>query len=142
MITWLRKLAWSLLGIPTHYDLRIHPLVRIDYPANVHRGMGGCTGQGSFLQGPGHIWIGDDVWMGPNAGIITANHDFADLSKDAEPKDIHIDAHCWIGMNAVILPGVHLGEHTVVGAGAIVTHSYPEGHCVVAGNPAKVIREI
>ncbi|MCK9571130.1 hypothetical protein M0R72_19430 [Candidatus Pacearchaeota archaeon] len=45
-------------------------------------------------------------------------------------------------MNAVILPGVRLGPHTVVGAGAIVTHSYPGGHCVIAGNPAKVIRKV
>ncbi len=45
-------------------------------------------------------------------------------------------------MNAVILPGVTLGDHTVVGAGAIVTKSFPDGHCIIAGNPAKEIRKI
>ena len=45
-------------------------------------------------------------------------------------------------MNSVILPGVVLGEHTVVGAGSIVTKSFPEGYCVIAGNPAKIIRKI
>ena len=142
MLNWLRSLAWAFLGIPTHYDLRIHPLVRVDHPANVHRGSGGCIGQGSFLQGPGQIYISDDVWIGPNVGIITANHDLENLSKDAEPSDVVIGDHCWIGMNAVLLPGVTLGPHTVVGAGAIVTHSYPGGHRVLVGNPAKVIRQL
>lgn len=82
------------------------------------------------------------MWIGPNVGLITANHDLSDLSKNAEPRDISIAEHCWIGMNAVILPGVRLGPHTVVGAGAVVTKSFPDGHCAVAGNPAKVIRRL
>ena len=45
-------------------------------------------------------------------------------------------------MNAMIMPGVELGPHTVVGAGAVVTKSFPEGHCVIAGNPAKLIKKI
>jgi acetyltransferase-like isoleucine patch superfamily enzyme len=45
-------------------------------------------------------------------------------------------------MNAVILPGVVLGDHTIVGAGAVVTKSFPEGYCIIAGVPAKVIKTI
>ena len=45
-------------------------------------------------------------------------------------------------MNSVILPGVVLGDHTVVGAGSIVTKSFEDGYCVIAGNPAKVIRTL
>ena len=45
-------------------------------------------------------------------------------------------------MNAVILPGVELGEKTVVGAGAVVTKSFKEGHCVIGGNPAKLIKKL
>ena len=45
-------------------------------------------------------------------------------------------------MNAVILPGVELGDHTVVGAGAVVTKSFSEGYCVIGGNPAKIIKYI
>lgn len=54
-------------------------------------------------------------------------------------KPITIGDNCWIGMNAVVLTGVELGDYTTVGAGAVVTHSFP-GHCVIAGNPARVIR--
>jgi acetyltransferase-like isoleucine patch superfamily enzyme len=55
-------------------------------------------------------------------------------------KDIHLGEKCWIGMNAVILPGVVLGPGTVVGAGAVVTKSFPEGHVVLAGIPAKAVK--
>lgn len=49
---------------------------------------------------------------------------------------------CWIGMNSVILPGVVLGDNTIVGAGSVVTKSFENGHCVVAGNPAKLIKRL
>jgi acetyltransferase-like isoleucine patch superfamily enzyme len=45
-------------------------------------------------------------------------------------------------MNAVILPGVTLGDHTIVGAGSVVTKSFENGNCVIAGNPAKIIKNL
>lgn len=45
-------------------------------------------------------------------------------------------------MNSVVLPGCHLGPYTIVGAGAVVTKSFPEGHCVIVGNPARIIRHL
>ena len=55
---------------------------------------------------------------------------------------IIIGQGCWIGMNSVILPGVVLGEKTIVGAGSVVTKSFLEGYCVIAGNPAKKIKDL
>ncbi len=88
------------------------------------------------------IKIGRGTFIAANVGIITANHDLQNLEKHMSGKDVTIGEKCWIGMNSVILPGVTLGEGTVVGAGSIVTKSFPEGHCVIAGNPAKLIREL
>ncbi|MCO4337968.1 acyltransferase [Staphylococcus agnetis] len=88
------------------------------------------------------IYIGKGVYIAPNVGIITANHDFNDLHAHNEGKNVVIGDKSWIGMNAVILPGVTLGEKTIVGAGAIVTKSFPEGNVVLAGNPAKKIKEL
>ncbi len=97
---------------------------------------------GSYFQAFGKITIGRGTYIAQNVGIITANHDLLDLDKHAEPKPVTIGEKCWIGMNSVILPGVVLGPHTIVGAGSIVTKSFPDGNCVIAGNPAKMIKRI
>ena len=86
--------------------------------------------------------IGRNVYIAPNVGIITSNHDVNDPSRHLPGKDVIIGDGVWIGMNAVILPGVVLGPGTVVGAGAIVTKSFEEGNCVIAGNPARLLRKI
>ena len=88
----------------------------------------------------GKIKIGKGTWIGPGCGILTQHHDLQDLSKGVPPKDVVIGADCWIGMHSVIMPGVILGDHTIVGAGSIVTKSFPEGNRIIAGNPARMIR--
>lgn len=85
------------------------------------------------------IKIGKDVWIAQNVGIITENHDPMNPDKHLAAKSVTIEDHCWIGMNAMILPGVTLGEYTTVGAGSVVTKSFP-GHCIIAGNPAKILK--
>lgn len=88
----------------------------------------------------GRIIIGRNCFIAPNVGLITTNHDVNDITKHVEGKDIVLGEKCWLGMNSMILPGVILGPQTVVGAGSVVTHSFPEGHCIIAGNPARIIR--
>ncbi|MDD3999766.1 MAG: DapH/DapD/GlmU-related protein [Bacilli bacterium] len=97
---------------------------------------------GNYFQSLGaKIFIGKGTYIAPNVGIITTNHDIKNPEKHVIGQDVIIGANCWIGMNAMILPGVKLGDHTVIGAGAVVTKSFPEGFCVIAGNPAKKIKE-
>ena len=88
------------------------------------------------------IIIGKGTYIAPNVGIITSNHDVDNLDEHQPGKDVIIKEKCWIGMNSIILPGVLLGEKTIVGAGSVVTKSFPDGNCIVAGNPAKVIRNL
>lgn len=88
------------------------------------------------------IRIGKGTWIASNVGIITENHNPSCVAEHLPAQPVTIGENCWIGMNAVLLPGVTLGDGTVVGAGSVVTHSFPQGHCVVAGNPARVLREI
>lgn len=97
---------------------------------------------GCYFQAHAKISIGKGCWIAPNVGLITANHDFMDLNKHSTALPISIGENCWIGMNAMILPGVVLGKHTIVGAGSVVTKSFPDGNCVIAGNPARKIREL
>lgn len=98
---------------------------------------------GKYFQNFGaRITIGRGSWIASNVGIITANHDPADLARHLPGEPVTLGESCWIGMNSVILPGVTLGPRTIVGAGSVVTHSYPGGHCVIAGNPARLIRAL
>ncbi|OMD89413.1 DapH/DapD/GlmU-related protein [Paenibacillus odorifer] len=98
---------------------------------------------GTYFQAlDGKIKIGKGAWIAPNVGIITSNHNLLNLEERSQGRDVIIGENCWIGMNAVILPGVILGSNTVVGAGAIVTKSFPLGNCVIAGNPAKLVKYI
>ena len=105
--------------------------------------VGLFNGFGNYFQAfDGDITIGKGTYIAKNVGLITANHDPTDPDKHLPGKNIVLGEKCWIGMNAVILPGVTLGPHTVVGAGSVVTHSFPEGNCVIAGNPAKLLRRL
>lgn len=90
----------------------------------------------------GTIEIGHGTYIAPNVGLITANHDPMDPEIHLPGAPIKIGRKCWIGMNVVILPGVELGDHTVVAAGAVVTKSHPEGFAILGGVPARVIKTL
>jgi len=71
--------------------------------------------------------------------IISANHKIEDLSKHEKTRPIRIGKDCWLGANAIILPGVELGDRVIVGAGTVVTKSFPS-NCIIMGVPARIIR--
>lgn len=97
---------------------------------------------GIYYQAFGKIIIGKGTTIGPNVGLITSNHLLGNIDTHDKPKDVTIGKHCWIGMNSMILPGVRLGNHVVVGAGSVVTKSFEEDYLLIAGNPARVIKRI
>lgn len=89
-----------------------------------------------------NINIGAGVQIASGARIIDCEHDFyGDRSKIGNMGNILIEDGCIIGSNAVILKGVHLGKNCVVGAGAVVTHSFPE-NSVIVGVPAKLLKKL
>ena len=107
-------------------------------------GIGTAPGlsPGCYIQGINGIEIGDYTIVAPNVGLISASHSMYDFSQHEASGPIRIGRYCWIGMNAVILPGVELGDHTVVAAGAVVTKSFAAGYCVIGGIPAGILREL
>lgn len=91
-----------------------------------------------------HIYIGDCTMLGPNVTIATGGHPILPSLREQAYQfnaPIHIGQNCWIGASAVVMPGVTIGDNTVVGAGSVVTNDLPP-NVVAVGNPCKVLRPI
>lgn len=134
----------KIRGINKHVPWPVPEYVQIGNPENIEFDvdeMANFWSVGCYYQALGaKLKIGKGTIIAPGVGLITSNHDFNNYYEIAEGRDIVIGDFCWIGMNSVILPGVILGDHTIVGAGSIVTKSFPEGYCVIVGNPARKIK--
>ncbi|MEJ7589120.1 MAG: acyltransferase [Ferruginibacter sp.] len=120
----------------------LHHTSKVIEPKNITRGIDVYPGDspGNYIEASNGIFIDDYTNIGPNVGIISANHNLVNNSIHDPSPPVRIGKFCWIGMNAVILPGVELGDFTIVGAGAVVTRSFTQGYAVIAGNPAVVVK--
>lgn len=122
----------------------IQPNVYFSHCFNISCGRNFIVNSNAYFHGLGGIEIGDYVLIGPNVVISSGKHEYKQntgpvMLQHITPKKIIIGNGVWIGANAVIMPGVHLAEGTVVGAGAVVTKS-TKPFTVVAGVPAKVVK--
>ena len=110
---------------------------------NIRVGIGSYPGYnpGVYIQGTGTLTIGNYTHVGQNSGILSGGHDLYNHLELTESYTT-IGDYCWIGMNVIILPGVTLGNHTIVAAGSVVTKSFPQGNTVIGGNPAKILKEL
>ncbi len=91
-----------------------------------------------------HIYIGDNTMIGPNVTLATAGHPILPRLREKGYQfnlPIHIGKNCWLGAGVIVLPGVNIGDNSVIGAGSIVTKDIPS-NVVAYGSPCKVIREI
>lgn len=92
----------------------------------------------------GNIEIGNNVMIGPNVTIITAGHPVSPKCREKGLQynaDVKIGNNVWIGAGVNILPGVTIGDNSVIGSGAVVTKDVP-ANVVAVGNPARILREI
>jgi carbonic anhydrase/acetyltransferase-like protein (isoleucine patch superfamily) len=101
-------------------------------------------GKGSGIVAHQRIEIGDDVWTGHYVYISDANHGYVDRDEPvgrqfAAPRPVRVGSGSWLGHGALVIGGANIGEHVVVGAGAVVTGDLPD-YSVAVGNPARVIR--
>ena len=101
-------------------------------------------GRGSGIVGHFSIKIGNDVWTGHHVYITDQNHGYEDvtrpISQQSQPeRPVVIGDGSWLGHGAVVLPGVTIGKHVVIGANSVVTKDIPD-FSVAVGSPAKVIR--
>ena len=91
-----------------------------------------------------HIYVGDATMFGPNVTIATAGHPILpELREQAYQYNmpVRIGKNCWLGAGVIVMPGVTIGDNTVIGDGSIVTKDIP-ANVVAVGNPCRVMREI
>jgi len=106
----------------------------------IHIDHCGNIGIDARIYGPGQVFIGKHVMMGPEVMIITQNHKYsAETFEGAVVGDVKIDDYVWLGARAIILQGVTIGQKAIVGAGAVVTRDVPP-YAIVGGSPARIIK--
>lgn len=93
-----------------------------------------------IIDGRGKIEIGENCSISRNVSIITLGHEPDDKSFALKAGKVTIGKDVWIGIGAIILPGIDIGDAAIIGAGSVVTKDVPKGS-IVAGNPAKFIRK-
>ena len=139
----IRALYYSILFKKSGENLKLWGKCYIKNPHEIELGNNVAINDGVYLNGMGGIQIGNNVAISAGAIIVSAALDtncFLVKKKHISQK-ICIGSDVQIGAGAIILSGVSIGSNVIVGAGSVVTKDV-ESNCIVAGNPAKIIREL
>ena len=138
-----KALLKELLG-DMGQDIWIEPPVHMAYGTNIHIGNHFYANFNLVIVDDIDVYIGEYVMIAPNVTITPTGHPVdADLRRPGTQFSIpvRIGNNVWIGSNAVILPGITIGDNSVIGAGSVVTRDIPE-NVIAVGNPCRVLREI
>ncbi len=122
----------------------VSPNFRCEFGCNIHVGEYFYANYDCTILDGAKVTIGDRVLFGPKVGLYTANHLFNAQEREAGgciARPITIGNRCWLAANVTVLPGVTIGNDTIIGAGSIVTHNIPN-NVIAVGNPCKVLRKI
>jgi len=122
----------------------VEPPFHANWGCNVHAGRNFYANFNLTVVDDADIFIGDNVMIGPNVTIVTGTHPVCPELREKVCQfnlPVHIGSRVWIGAGAIILPGVTVGDDSVIGAGSVVTKDVPTG-VVAVGVPCRVLREI
>ena len=138
-----RKLLKQILNHPPK-DACIEQPFHCDFGYNIHIGSHFYSNYNLTILDVGKVIIGDHTMFAPNVSIYTAGHPIHPESRNSGYEygiSVTIGNNVWLGGNVVVVPGVHIGNDVVIGAGSVVTKDIPD-RVLAAGNPCRVIREI
>lgn len=122
----------------------VNPPFYCDYGSHIRVGKNFFANYNCTIIDVAEVTIGDNCQLAPNVAIYTAGHPIHPASRNTMYEygiSVTIGDNVWIGGNCVVMPGVHIGEGSVIGAGSVVTRDIP-ARSVAAGNPCRVIRAI
>ena len=138
-----------ILRINSNAPWPVHPSSVVIHPSNIKHKNGKSPiipypgyMPGTYIQARNGIIMGRNIRFGPGVKLISANHDLEDFNKHIAEDPVEIGDNCWLGADSVILPGVKLSSHIVVGAGSVVNKSFKEKDIAIAGVPAQKIKNI
>lgn len=134
-LMWLRFFGAKIYGKPF-----VHQRARIAMPWNVTLHDHACLGDGAHAYSLGEIEIMPNATVAQEAYLCTGTHDFTVPTKPLQTGNILVGKASFIGARAFIMPGISIGKNAVVAACSVVTRDVP-GDTVVAGNPARVIKQ-
>ena len=138
----VRQLLAQLTGRDVDESVTVFPPFYSDFGKNITLGKRIFINSGCKFQDQGGVTIGDDSLIGHNVVLATLNHDLNPTRRaDVHPAPITIGRNVWIGSNAIILPGLTIGDNAVVAAASVVTKDIP-ANAVVVGSPARVVRTV
>lgn len=132
------------MQINTGEEFWIEQPFHCDYGYNIEIGESFYANYNIIILDSAKVKFGNNVFIGPNCAFYTAGHplDYKTRNKGLEyAKPIEIGNNVWIGGNVVVLPGVKIGDNSVIGAGSIVSKDIPT-NVVAVGNPCKTIKHI
>lgn len=122
----------------------VNPPFYCDYGSHIEVGKGFFANYNCTILDVAKVTIGDNCQFAPNVSIYTAGHPVHPETRNTMYEygiSVTIGNNVWVGGNTVILPGVHIGDNVVIGAGSVVTKDIP-ANTIAAGNPCRVLREI
>ena len=127
----------------TGKQFMIMPNFYCDYGFNIEIGENFYANHNLVILDANKVTFGNNVFIGPNCGFYTSGHPMdKELRRKVEfAKPITIGSDVWIGGNVCVMPGVTIGNNTVIGAGSVVTKDIPS-NVVAVGNPCRVIKEL
>ena len=137
------RLIREILG-KTGEHVYIEAPFHCDYGYNIEVGENFFANYNLTVLDVAKVRIGDNAQIAPNVSIYTAGHPIHPDSRNSGYEygiEVSIGDNVWIGGNAVIMPGVTIGNNAVIGAGSVVTRDIPD-NVIAAGNPCRIIREI
>lgn len=138
----VRGMLEEIVGQEVDKSVTLLPPFYVDYGKHIKIGKGCFIQQCCTFFGRGGITLGQDVLVGPKVNIITINHDPCPENRSATyATPVVIEDKVWIGINVTILPGVRIGYGAIIGANSVVCKDVPP-LTVVAGNPARVIKQL